>query len=71
MLLGYEVPLSLSNQLISQEQIKRETDPLWSIEIKYNNFNICKDFDEELILVTSISVLVRFQQYIFNLYVPH
>jgi len=34
MLLGYEVPLSLSNQLTSREEIKRETDPLWSIEIR-------------------------------------
>jgi len=34
MLLGYELPLSLSNQLTPREDIKRETDPLWSIELK-------------------------------------
>jgi hypothetical protein len=34
LLLGYELPFPLSNQLTLQEEINRETDPLWSIEIK-------------------------------------
>jgi hypothetical protein len=34
LLLEYELPLSLSNQLTPREEIKREFDPLWSIEIR-------------------------------------
>ncbi len=34
LLLGYELPLPLSNMLTPIEEIKRETDPLWSIEIR-------------------------------------
>jgi hypothetical protein len=34
MLLEYESPPSLSNQLTPRKEIKREFDPLWSIEIR-------------------------------------
>ncbi len=34
LLLEYELPFSLSNQLTPREEIKKEFDPLWSIEIR-------------------------------------
>jgi hypothetical protein len=34
LLLKYELPLSLSNQLTPGEEIEREFDPLWSIQIR-------------------------------------
>ncbi len=34
LLLGYELPLPSNNYLTLQEVIKKEYDPLWSIEIR-------------------------------------
>ncbi len=47
---GYELPFPWSNLLILREEIKSETNPLWSIEIRQQNLVVCKDFDEEVIL---------------------
>jgi hypothetical protein len=46
LLLGYELTFSLNNQLTPQEEIKRESNPLWSIEIKQPIFGVYKDLDE-------------------------
>jgi hypothetical protein len=57
--------------LILQEEIKRETDPLWSIKLKQQNLDVCKEFDEEIILEASVVVLVILQQYTMSLFVQH
>ncbi len=49
--------------LILKEKIKSEIDPLWSIEIKWQNVNVCKDFDEEVMLEANMSIYVKLQQY--------
>jgi hypothetical protein len=35
--------------LTVRKEIKSETDPLWSIEIRQQNEDVCKGFDEEVI----------------------
>jgi hypothetical protein len=45
--------------LTPKKEIKRKTNPLWSIEIKQWNLNVYKDFDEEVILEANLSVLVK------------
>jgi hypothetical protein len=45
--------------LTSREEIKRGTDPLWSIEIKQQNVDVCKCFDEEVILEVDLSISVK------------
>ncbi len=32
--------------MIPRKEIERETDPLWSIEIRQSNLGVNKDFDE-------------------------
>jgi len=49
--------------LTPREEIERQTNPLWSIEIKQWNLSVYKDFDEEVILEANLSVLVKLQQY--------
>ncbi len=44
-----------------RKEMKSETDPLKSIEIKRQNVNVCKCFDEEVILETNLSILVKLQ----------
>ncbi len=43
---GYELPLSWNNLLTPREEIEKETNPLWFIEIKQYNLGVCKDFVE-------------------------
>jgi hypothetical protein len=45
--------------LTLKEEIKNETDPLWSIEIRQQNLSVCKDFDEEVILEANIFVSIK------------
>jgi hypothetical protein len=40
---------------------------LWSIELKQKDLDVCKEFDEEIILETSVVVLVKLQQYTMSL----
>jgi hypothetical protein len=47
--------------LTPREEIKSETDPLWSIEIRQHNLDVYKGFDEEIILEVDLSVLVKLQ----------
>jgi hypothetical protein len=49
--------------LIPREEVKNETDPLWSIKIKQQNLGICKDFNEEVILEANLFVSIKLQQY--------
>ncbi len=54
--------------MIPKEEIKSETDPLWSIEISQQNLDVCKDFDEEIILEANLSVLVETSAIHISLY---
>jgi hypothetical protein len=47
--------------LTPREEIKSEIDPLWSIEIRQQNLDVYKGFDEEVILEVDLSVLVKLQ----------
>ncbi len=49
--------------MIPREEIKSETDPLWSIKIIQQNLSVCKDFDEEIIFEANLSVSVKVLQY--------
>lgn len=57
------LPFPWNNLLTPKEEIKSEIDPLWSIEIKWQNVNVCKDFDKEAILEADLSISVKPQQY--------
>jgi hypothetical protein len=41
--------------VIPKEEIEREIDPLWSIEIRQSNLGVSKDFDE-IILEVNLSI---------------
>jgi hypothetical protein len=60
---GYELPLLWNNLLTLREEIKNETDPLWSIEITWHNVDVYKGCDEEVILEAYLSISVKLQQY--------
>jgi hypothetical protein len=49
--------------LTPRKEIKSETDFLWSIEIRQQNLGVYKDFDEEVIFETDLSVSVKLLQY--------
>jgi hypothetical protein len=49
--------------LIPKKEIKSETDPLWSIEIKWHNVDVFKGFDEEVMFEANLSIYVKPQQY--------
>jgi hypothetical protein len=44
--------------LTPREEIEREADPLWSIEIR-QNLGVCKDFDEGVIFEANLYVSIR------------
>jgi hypothetical protein len=54
--------------LTPKEEIKNETDPLWSIEIRRQNVEVCKDFDEKVILEADLSIFVKTFAIHTNLY---
>ncbi len=60
---GYELPLLWNNLLTPKKEIKSETDPLWCIEIKWQNVDVCKGFDEEVMFEANLSIYVKPQQY--------
>jgi hypothetical protein len=60
---GYELPLLWNNLLTFREEIKNETDPLWSIEIRWQNVDVYKGFDEKVIFEAKKSIYVKPQQY--------
>jgi hypothetical protein len=60
---GYELPLLWNNLLTPRKEIKRAIDPLWSIELRWQNVDVCKGFDEEVILEADLSIFVKPQQY--------
>jgi hypothetical protein len=45
--------------LTPTKEIKSEIDPLWSIEIRRQNVDVYKGFDEEIILETHMSSSVK------------
>jgi hypothetical protein len=45
--------------LTPRKEIKNETDPLWSIEIRRQNVDVCKGFDEEVIFEIDLSISVK------------
>jgi hypothetical protein len=49
--------------LTLKKEINSETNPLWSIEIKWQNVDVCKGFDEEVMLEANLSIYVKPQQY--------
>jgi hypothetical protein len=49
--------------LTPKKEIKSETDPLWCIEIKWQNVDVCKGFDEEVMFEANLSIYVKPQQY--------
>jgi hypothetical protein len=49
--------------LTPKEEIKSETDPLWSIEIRQQNVNVYKGCDEKVILESDLSIFIKPQQY--------
>jgi len=56
---GYELPLLWNNLLTPRKEIKNEIDPLSSIEIRQENLDVFKGFDEEVILEANIYVLIK------------
>jgi hypothetical protein len=60
---GYELPLLWNNMLTPREEIKRETNPLWSIEIRWQNVDVSKGFYEEVIFETNLFISVKPRQY--------
>ncbi len=46
-----------------KKKTKSETNPLWAIEIKGLNVDVCKGFDEEVIFEVDLSIYVKPQQY--------
>ncbi len=59
----YELSLLWNNLLTLKEEINSEIDPLWSIEIRRHNVNVCKGFDGEVILEANLSISVKPLQY--------
>jgi hypothetical protein len=47
-----------------REEIKSESNPLWSIEIRRYNVDVCKGFYEEVIFEADLSIFVKPQQYV-------
>jgi hypothetical protein len=45
--------------LTPREEIKNETDPLWSIEIKQWNLGVYKDFDEKIMFEENLFVKIK------------
>jgi hypothetical protein len=45
--------------LTPREEIKSETDPLWFIEIRRQNLEVCKGFDGKVILEADLSIFVK------------
>jgi hypothetical protein len=45
--------------LTPRKEIKNEIDPLSSIEIRQENLDVFKGFDEEVILEANIYVLIK------------
>jgi hypothetical protein len=53
----------VNNLLIPRKEIKSEIDPLWSIEIKRQNVDVCKVFEEEVIFEANMSISIKPLQY--------
>jgi hypothetical protein len=58
LLLGMSCHSYENNMLTSRKEIKSENDPLWSIEIKRQNVDVCKGFYEEVIFDANLSISV-------------
>ncbi len=58
---GYELSFLWNNLWTLGEEIKSETKPLWSIEIRQRNVNVCKCFDDETMLEINLSIFVKLQ----------
>jgi hypothetical protein len=53
---GYELSFLRNNLLTPREEIKSETDPLWSIEIRWQNVDVCQGFAKKVIFGADLSI---------------
>ncbi len=61
---GYELPLLWNNLLTPRKEIKSETNPLWSIKVRWQNVDVSKGFDKKIIILEiDLSISMKPQWY--------